>query len=1707
MTTRLVLLGLTCCTLAAQSAVLSPFNSTWRFVRGTNEASLPDTAQWRGTNFNDAAFVDSPAPFWYGDVRPGGTPLTDMQNNYTCFFLRRSFVVTNTSEIGALKMDYYIDDGFVMWINGVEIFRENMPAGEPTRTTLGINQVIDPAPLVTTNLLSAASSLRNGTNWLAVQVFNTSAGSTDIGFDCSIESLLSETNPPAIASVTPTPGTSMTSLSQLTVQFTEPVTGVSSDDLLVHGIGATGVTGGGSTYTFTFDPAPYGNVPITWVAGHGIADFAFPPNGFNEGGAGATWSYTLVDIVPPVMSLRFPSPGAAVRSLGQIEITFSESVAGVNAADLLVNGLPATNLISEADSLYVFQFAPPAAGQVQVAWAANHGITDIAPAPNSFAGGSWSYTLDPNAAGTDLVITEISASNQSGLADEDGEQQDWIEIHNAGNTSADLGGWSLSDAQDSPGQWVFPSRVLAPNEYLVVFASGKDRRNPAGANRFHTSFQLAAVGEFIGLFTPDSPRQLASGFAPKFPVQRNDYSYGRDPNGDLRYFASPTPGAANGFSTVTGVVEPVHFSTERGHYSLPFTLALTCPTPGSVVRFTTDGGEPTASLGQLYTAPFRVTNTLLLRAVALRSNLLPSKVSSHSYFFNLSDADRLLPTFSILTHSNNITGTNGIIGMSGGTGPPNNPWAATAPGDYYNPTKNGIAWERPVSVEFIRPADNSGFQIDCGMRVHGSDWTRPRYQATSKFSYRLYFRGDYGSGRLDYPIFPTAVVNVFNQIVMRAGHNDETNPYLTDELMRQLAADTGQAAVHGTFVNYWLNGVLKKYYNPCERVEEGFLQSWHGGGPSWDIITVGSAVQGGDNVAWNSLRNYVASQNVLLPAVYTEIARRMDLTNFCDYLLVNSYGATWDWPQNNWRAARERTPTGLFRFYVWDAEGAFAQNGGGGRAPTGYDTIATDLIAGSAEIPLLFKTLRASPEFRLLWADRVQKQFFNNGGLGDSNITARYLEMKAKIAPAIAGAGLVFIDNILTTWIPQRRAPLFAQYNVYGLFASSNAPVFSRHGGFVPPGFSLGISANGGGTIYYTTNGTDPRVMFSGAVSNSAVTYSGPLTLNESVAFKARTLTGTNWSALVEAAFQVAVLGTPLRISEIHYNPAGGQQLEFIELQNIGSTTLDLGGVAISGAVKFTFPIGSSVAAGARLVLVSDDNPAAFSAFYNNVPIAGAYTDKLGNGGDSIIIRDRTGAIITSVTYSDGNGWPVAADGAGASLELIDPFGDPDDPANWRASSQPHGTPGTASAPPPPPSVRLNEVLASNVAAVNHAGTFPDFIELFNAGATSVNLSGWSLSDDGNARKFVFPSTPLAAGGYLTVWCDEVTNATPGLHTGFSIDPDGDAVFLYDPATNRVDAVSLGLQLPDYSVARIGTSWALAMPTAGAANVAAATASPTNLVVNEWLANPLAGGEDWVEIYNRATLPVALRGIYLGTTGAIHRVSSLSFIAPLGFAQFIADEGVGPRHLDFHLPSLGDSIILSDATGIEVDRVSYTNALPGVSRGRLPDGSATFSNFAIPGSPGTNNYIAVYSGPILNELLARNNGLVINGGRTPGYIELLNTNATTASLAGMSLSLQSVDSVRWTFPPGASVAAGAFVILWCDGGRPASFVTGDYNTGQALDGDSGGAYLFDAGGRMVNSVEFGFQVADKSIGLSASQWRLLSSPTPGAANSAAAALG
>ena len=1493
---------------------------------------------------------------------------------------------------------------------------------------------------------------------------------------------------PQITGIQPIPGIVKDQLQQITVTFSEPVSGVDIDDLLVNGLPVIGVSGADDTYTFNLLQPEYGSVRITWQALHNIQSVAAPSFGFDATSPSATWGYSLVDTLPPVVADFFPAAGVTVNSLTELRVRFSESVSGVEAGDLLINGTPALGLESFDNGRFVFRFPQPPSGQVNLSWRASHGITDFAdPEPHPFAGGAWTINLDPKAVRGDLVINEFLAANENGLTDEDStvadpQPQDWIEIYNRGKQSVNLAGWALSDDPDEPDRWVFPSTVLKPGGYLVVFASGKDRRAPTGTNRLHTNFKLSPRGEFLGLYTPDSPRVLADSFSPGYPVQRNDISYGRDTNGLAQYFSQPTPGAANSGPTISGVCDDVQFSAPRGHYNSAFTLNLYTPTPAAFIRFTLDGSEPTLSNGRLYTNSLRITNTTVVRAVAFREDRLPSSVETSTYLFKQSLANRSLPILSIVTASKNLTGPTGIAGIGAG---------------YQNPEKHGIAWERPTSVEFIRPQDNSGFQVDCGIRIQGSDYTRPRYTEGSKFSYRLYFRGDYGSGRLEQPFFEDSPLKEYDQIVLRAGHNDEVNPFLTDELVRQLASDSGQVACHGTFVNLYINGVYKGYYNPTERVEEQFLQAYHGGGEKWDVLTVGSAVQGGDSVAWNALRTLVNRTNVSLASGYREVARRLDLTNFVDYLFVNAYAATWDWPHNNWRSARERTTNGVFRFYVWDAEGGFLSS----RGPSFDSFVSSDSgLGASSEIADLFNRMRTSPEFRLLFADRVHKHFYNNGALVESNVTSRFIEMRAPLLPVISG----FDNYILNTWIPQRRRFFTAQLQGQKFLASTNAPALNRFGGRVPSGFSLTMqTAATNGVIYYTLNGGDPRVMFSNEVSADAQLYTNPIVLTRPVLLQARTLQGTtNWSALTTTTFDIDTLLSPIRISEIHYNPEGSSAYEFVELLNTSDVPVNVGGFSFEG-VDFIFAENTVIPGGARWVISSNSDTNAFTLRYPGVAVAGRFDGSLNNGGERLALRNRAGQTVYSVSYADNKGWPASADGGGFSLELIDLDGDPNSPASWAASRVRHGTPGQPRQAGSPPRVRINEVMAENISAVDHAGTHPDWIELFNPGPGSVSLAGWSLSDGGDPRQFVFPNgTQIAAGGYLVVWCDPVGTATPGIHSGFALGRKGESLTLYDASTNRIDALAFGLQLPDLTVGAIDGAWILNEPTPGLPNRAATVGEPSQLSINEWFVPAPSGLPGWIELRNLSTNPVPLRGIYLGNSNTVSRLASPSFLSPLGYLQVFADGGIGPDHVDFALTPRAGAIVLYDATGSEVERVRYNGQTNQISQGKYPENSTNIVQFPSSASPGAENYLASYAGPIVNEILARNASLTNNQGRIADWIELANTNSTAFDLSGMSLSLGAVTPGEWYFPTGTVIAGNGFLVIECDRRRPASTqVEPVLNTGHSLDGEGGGVHLFNPDGQRVHSFEYGAQLIDRSVGTAGTLRRLLSSPTPGAANS------
>lgn len=146
------------------------------------------------------------------------------------------------------------------------------------------------------------------------------------------------------------------------------------------------------------------------------------------------------------------------------------------------------------------------------------------------------------------LITEFMADNDTVLADGAGLFSDWIEIHNPTSQAIDLAGWQLTDNAGNLAKWTFPTlsqSVLAPGAYLVVFASGNDNVDPM--NNLHTNFKLSAGGEYLAL--SDSNSTIVTEFAPEYPQQTEDQSYGLDADGLATYFTLATPGTLNDYAS------------------------------------------------------------------------------------------------------------------------------------------------------------------------------------------------------------------------------------------------------------------------------------------------------------------------------------------------------------------------------------------------------------------------------------------------------------------------------------------------------------------------------------------------------------------------------------------------------------------------------------------------------------------------------------------------------------------------------------------------------------------------------------------------------------------------------------------------------------------------------------------------------------------------------------------------------------------------------------------------------------------------------------------------------------------------------------------------------------------------------------------------------------------------------------------------------
>lgn len=1132
----------------------------------------------------------------------------------------------------------------------------------------------------------------------------------------------------------------------------------------------------------------------------------------------------------------------------------------------------------------------------------------------------------PLLARSQVVINEFLASNSNSLTDQDGEHSDWIELRNTGSAAVNLQGWSLTDDPDNLQQWRFPSYTLPGNAYVIVFASGKNRSNPGA--QLHANFSIDVQGEYLALVQPDGAT-IASEFAPAFPRQARDVSYGFHQGGTY-YFTTPTPGAPN-TAGLLGLVADTRFSRDRGLYDAPFDLTITTTTAGATVYYTTNGTPPALTNGLVHAGPIRIAGTTVLRAAAFKTGYLPSSVDTQTYLF-LDDVIRQSPDGRPPTGWPASWGANTVnYGMDPEV--VNSPrYSATIKNDlktipsvslvmdlndlfgrsrgiYANPSQDGINWERPGSVEWIYPDGREGFQVNAGVRIRGG---YSRSTDNPKHAFRLFFREEYGDDKLRFPLFGAAGADTFDALDLRTFQNyswsfggDSRGIFMRDQFSRDAQLAMGHAGERGHYCHLYINGQYWGLFNTCERPEASYGATYFGGQKEeYDVIKVapdtGYTIYAtdGNMEAWTRLWN-AARAGLSSDAAYQKVQGNnpdgtpnpnyevlLDVDNLIDYMLVILYGGNLDAPisnflgnssPNNFFALRNRNGREGFRFFAHDAEHTLLDVNQNRVGP-----FSAGNTLDKSNPQWIWQQCWNNPEFKIRMADRVHRHFYNGGVFTPEGARSLLQKRKAEIDRAVVAESarwgdskrttpltrdvewVAEVNRVVNSYMGQRTGIVLGQLRARNLYPTLAAPSFNQHGGFVAKGFQLSMSAPAG-AIYYTLNGSDPRLR-GGAISPAALVYSRPVTIQESTTAKARVWDGTTWSALNEADFGVIQTFTELVVTEVMFNPPSrngvdGEEFEFIELKNVSAAELDLSGVHFTDGIEFRFPNGTKLGPGQFVVLVS--NPAEFANQYPGTRVDGVYSGRFSNSGETVALAHAVGTPLLSFTYGESAPWPISADGAGFSLAPVNPnlLANPADPANWRASSRLGGSPGADDPPVNVMPVWINEILTH---------TDPpalDQIELFNPGTEPADISYWFLTDARSTpKKYQFPAnTVVPPGGYRVV-TEQEFNPPGGGDRSFRLDSHGEEIYLYsaDPAGNLTgysDGFSFGASANGISFGRHVTSHGeVHYPAQRERTFGGPNAGPLvgPVVINEVAYAPGPGDEEFVELKNITSSPVDL---------------------------------------------------------------------------------------------------------------------------------------------------------------------------------------------------------------------------------------------------------
>ncbi len=565
-----------------------------------------------------------------------------------------------------------------------------------------------------------------------------------------------------------------------------------------------------------------------------------------------------------------------------------------------------------------------------------------------------------------VAVNEIMSTNLNVLADEDGDYNDWIEIYNYGTTTIDLTGYGLSDAAATPYKWIFPGVTIAPNQYLLIWASDKNRT--VVGQPLHTNFKIGAGGEPISLTSPDGN---SSNIAPSIALS-NNVSYGRQPDGtgSWLYFYTSTPGFSNTGTGLTELLNPPVFSHNSGLYSQNFNLSLSHPNPNATIVYTLDGSEPNINnlsgtsfhyknaykleptdvvgplltdsyISKTYTSPIAISdnssqpnklsnkntrqdplyvptnpvrkgNVVRARAYV---NGVPSEIISKTFFVWSGGNPYQLPVISLQIQEDKLFDYQNGIYTAGkdfddwrAANPDSNQWYRP---EWCNYWRSGDLWEFPTNFEYFAAGSLTPIlNIKSGFRIHGNN-----SRANAIKSLRLYARSDYNDiDVFEHQFFdekiPNAVNptnNLYKRLMLRA--EGSGGPVAYDVVFNRAmqpffnGITRIKPAIHFINGEYWGITALRDRMDKYHYVNNFGLNAD-------DVIQIectGSNcnLDEGTNTDYQSFidfQNFIIMNNMADNNNYQQVVNQMDIDSFIDHILIEIFAANDSYERTFWKS-------------------------------------------------------------------------------------------------------------------------------------------------------------------------------------------------------------------------------------------------------------------------------------------------------------------------------------------------------------------------------------------------------------------------------------------------------------------------------------------------------------------------------------------------------------------------------------------------------------------------------------------------------------------------------------------------------------------------------------------------------------------------------------------------------------------------------------